>query len=87
MGIPIVATDHGGSREIVRPDVAGWLVSPDDPRALADAINSALSLDDTKRATLASAARAHVVANFSLDMMCARTLAIYKYVLESAKQG
>lgn len=87
MGIPIVATDHGGSREIVRPNVTGWLVPPDDPRALADAINSALNLDDTKRAALATAARAHVVANFSLDMMCTRTLAVYKDVLENAKQG
>lgn len=85
MGIPIVATDHGGSRETVRPDVTGWLIPPRVPRAMADAINKALGLDEAKRAALATAARAHVVANFSLEMMCARTLAVYKDVLESAK--
>lgn len=87
MGVPIVATDHGGSRETVRPGVTGWLVPPADARALAEAIDAALKLDEAGRAALAAAARGHVEANFSLETMCARTLAVYREVLEGAKRG
>ena len=38
VGRPVVATDVGGNRELVRDGETGLLVPPDDPRALADAI-------------------------------------------------
>ncbi len=87
MGIPIIATDHGGSREIVLPGVTGWLVPPGDASALAGAIDAALNLDEPGRTALVNAARAHVEANFGLEIMCARTLAVYQDVLEGAKRG
>jgi glycosyltransferase involved in cell wall biosynthesis len=87
MGIPIVATDHGGSRETVLAGVTGWLVPPDDAGALAAAIDAALKLDTAGRDARAIAGRAHVEANFSLQMMCARTLAVYQDVLENARRG
>jgi glycosyltransferase involved in cell wall biosynthesis len=37
-GVPVVASDISGVREIVRPDMEGLLVSPGDPGALAEAI-------------------------------------------------
>ena len=43
MGRPAIATDHGGARETIIPDVTGWLVPPRDPTALAAAIGEALS--------------------------------------------
>ncbi len=87
MGIPIIASDHGGSRETVLPGVTGCLVPPGDAPALAKAIDHALGLGQAGRDALATAARAHVEAHFSLEMMCARTLAVYQDVLESAKPG
>lgn len=83
MGIPIVATDHGGSRETVLPGVTGWLVPPGAAEPMAEAIDQALKLDQSERETRASAGRRHVEAHFSLEMMCARTLAVYRDVLES----
>lgn len=38
VGVPVVATDVGGNREIVRPGATGWLVPPKDPEALANAL-------------------------------------------------
>src|SRR6185369_3966945 len=57
MGRPVVATDHGGARETVAPGVTGWLASPRDPGALADAITEALRLDAGGRAAFARRAR------------------------------
>ena len=37
-GIPVVATRVGGLPEIVVENETGWLVPPDSPEALADAI-------------------------------------------------
>ncbi len=41
-GVPVIATDHGGSAEYLDGDV-GLLVTPGDPTALADAITSLIS--------------------------------------------
>src|SRR5690606_31602406 len=37
-GLPVIATAVGGVPEIVVPDQTGWLVPPENPVALADAI-------------------------------------------------
>ncbi|MGD9536450.1 MAG: glycosyltransferase family 4 protein [Alphaproteobacteria bacterium] len=87
MGVPVVATDHGGARETVLAGLTGWLVPPGDAAAMARAIDEALSLDAEERARRAAAARAHVEANFSLRAMCERTLAVYREVLEGGPGG
>jgi glycosyltransferase involved in cell wall biosynthesis len=81
MGRPVVATDHGGARETILPDETGWLVSPGDPQALADAIAEALSLSADERAILAERAIAHARAGFGIERMCAETLAVYREIL------
>lgn len=40
-GLPVIATDVGGLRELVVPGQTGWLTPPDSPQALADAIEAA----------------------------------------------
>jgi len=81
MGRPVIATDHGGAREILRDDETGWLVPPGDGRALADAIARALDLPQSKRLTLAERAIAHMRAHFSTKAMTDRTLAVYEEIL------
>ena len=81
MGRPVIATDHGGAREILRDDETGWLVPPGDADALALAIARALDLPQSKRLTLAERAMAHMRAHFTTKAMTDRTLAVYEEIL------
>ena len=81
MGRLVIATDHGGAHETVLPGQTGWLVPPADPGALAAALTEALSVDPELRTSIGQAARAHAISNFTVDQMCARTLDVYRGVL------
>ncbi len=48
LGRAVVATAVGGTPDVVRDGETGWLVPPEDPAALADAIVSALSQPDER---------------------------------------
>lgn len=82
MGRPIVATDHGGSRETVVRGETGWLVPPNDAGALAKAIAEVLELDPAHRAMLATHAMMHIADNFTRERMTAQTLAVYAELLD-----
>jgi glycosyltransferase involved in cell wall biosynthesis len=84
MGRPVIATDHGGTRETILRDETGWLVTPGDVPALAAALDEAISLDARQRAMLATRAMSHVGAHFTNERMCASTLDVYAELLESA---
>jgi glycosyltransferase involved in cell wall biosynthesis len=81
MGRPVVASNHGGAAESMIDGGTGWLVTPDDPKALAAGIRKALTMSDEDRADLAEVAIHHARRNFSREDMCARTLAVYCEVL------
>jgi glycosyltransferase involved in cell wall biosynthesis len=81
MGRPLVATDHGGSRETVLPGVTGWLVPPGDRGALAAAVGEALALTPEARAKMAASARALMARHFDTKLMCEATLRVYTEIL------
>jgi glycosyltransferase involved in cell wall biosynthesis len=81
MGRPIVATNHGGARETIVPDVTGWLVPPRDPAALAAAIGEALSMTGEERQQLAQRSIAHIAARYTRQAMCAGTIRVYEELL------
>ncbi len=83
MGKPVVATNHGGSMEIVLDRVTGALVANNDAAAMAGAFDQMLNLDSEARRTLATKARDHVEKNFSVARMCADTLAVYRDLLDT----
>lgn len=49
VGTPIVATNVSGSRDLIQSGRNGWLVRPDDPKSLAQGINSALESEDLRQ--------------------------------------
>jgi starch synthase len=72
----VVASRVGGIPEVVDDGVTGLLVPPEDPSALADAMN--LLLRDPGRAdAMGRAGRERAVAEFSWDAVAAQTVALY----------
>lgn len=86
MGRPIIATDHGGSRESIIRDETGWLVRVGDANDLAAALHEAVNLDARGRAALATRAMSHVAQHFSNERMCQGTLDAYAEVLDVGAQ-
>ena len=82
-GLPAVATDVGGVREVVLDGHTGFVAPPRDPAALAAAMArlAALSLQD--RARMGVAARAHAVARFDLKLVAAEWDRAYRQLLEA----
>ena len=75
MGIPVVASNIGAPGEILIDGVTGFLVEPNNPQALAAAINNARQpLDMVK-------ARKNIEQHYSLQNMCASTLKLYQEVI------
>jgi glycosyltransferase involved in cell wall biosynthesis len=79
-GVPIVATDAGGTGEIVRDGVTGLLVPPGDPRALSESIRALLS-DRAHAARLAAAGRELIERDHSVSAMVAATSRLYDELL------
>jgi glycosyltransferase involved in cell wall biosynthesis len=83
MGKPVIATDHGGARETVLDGETGLLVLPGNVTMLADALADLLSRPKRELAAMGAKARAHIVQKFSLERMCAETLAVYRELLHA----
>ena len=78
---PVVTTQLGTGVEYVTLDgETGLLVSPRDPRALADALRTLLS-DSALRARLGSTGRRRVEEVFSVKQMVRKTVDVYQRVL------
>jgi len=80
-GRPIIATDHGGSRETIIRDETGWLIEPNNVDQFAAALEEALSLTNNQRALLGTHAMAHIANNFTVEKMCRETLDVYAEML------
>lgn len=79
-GRPIVATDVPGCREIARNGVNALLVPPDDPAALATAIER-LAKDRDLRMRYGAAGRCLVEEQFSSERIGRETVALYDRLL------
>lgn len=73
IGLPVVATDHGGAPEVL--DGAGLLVPPGDASALADAVSNLLQ-DSTRREKSAIQGRERIATAHRLDVQTARLLEV-----------
>jgi glycosyltransferase involved in cell wall biosynthesis len=82
-GLPVVATEVGGNREVLGGSDVGVLVPPNDPEHLASAISDALAAE-LDRDRVAAAARTHVAENFSLGHVVDAYEQLYARVLASA---
>jgi glycosyltransferase involved in cell wall biosynthesis len=77
MGIPVVATDVGGNREVVVDGETGLLIPPGDSKALNGAILRLLR-DPALARTLAENGQRRVKGRFSIEAMVEGTEAVYR---------
>lgn len=83
MGLPVVATDIRGCRQVVDDGVTGYLVPVRDAVGLAEAIG-AVAADTGRRAAMGAAARAKALAEFDQQRVIDLTLATYARLLGGA---
>jgi glycosyltransferase involved in cell wall biosynthesis len=85
VGRAVVATDVPGCREVVRHEINGLLVPPDDPDALASAIRRLLE-DPELRREFGAEGRRIVEAEFTQEIVAARTLELYERLLWNGRE-
>lgn len=79
-GKPLVTSNTGGQPEIITDGVDGLLVPPDNPKALADAINK-LILDPELRSKMGNAARETFERRFTYDKFYSKVMDVYQRAL------
>jgi glycosyltransferase involved in cell wall biosynthesis len=82
----VVATNVGGTTEVVTHAVDGWLVPPDDPWTLSRAILMLLK-HPARRAAMGAVAHRKVAAHFTRDRMIQQTLAFYERILAGSSRS
>lgn len=79
-GLPVVASDIPGVREVVSEGLEGYLADPLDPRSFAGRIDTLLS-EPLTRARLARNGRARVLREFTWTTVADRVVELYEKVL------
>lgn len=80
LGKPVVATDVGGTREVVAAGETGLIVPPGDVPALADAVLTLLR-DPARAKTMGQAGRQRALSHFAAHAIAEQTEAVYRKVL------
>lgn len=81
MGRVVVASNIGGSLENIVDGVTGKLFESGNPQALADALKWALGLSTEEREKIGAAAIEYVKQNFTKQIMCDKTVAVYEELI------
>jgi phosphatidylinositol alpha-mannosyltransferase len=84
-GVPVVATDIPGYNEVVEDGVQGFLVPPEDPEALAEALLRLLR-DPALRARMSAAGRQRA-RQYDWDEIARRVVEFYEEVRERVRRG
>jgi glycosyltransferase involved in cell wall biosynthesis len=79
---PVLVSDHGGARETVVEGETGWRLAVGDPDAWAGGLKAALETAPGRRQAMGLAGAARAKKLYSVEAMCAATMAVYARVLE-----
>lgn len=78
MNCLVVATNHGGTTEVLSPSQQDLLCSPNNNHALAESLKKALTINVQESIKITQESRNFIEENFTLNKMCQATLAIYQ---------
>ncbi len=81
-GLPCIATDVPGNRDVIQHGKTGWLCESTEPESIRSAIETLLS-DDNLRKKLGDNARKFIEDHYSLDIACEKEMDVYQQAIES----
>jgi glycosyltransferase involved in cell wall biosynthesis len=81
--LPVVATDTGGTRELIIDGHTGFLAAPGDPAALADRLGTLID-DADLRKKMGERGRFRIVTEFTTEKMARRFERLYRTLLASS---
>ena len=79
---PILASDHGGSRETIINGKSGFLFENNKPDVLAENLNKLMEMDKDKLQSIGNEGRKNVLHKFDVEKMCQSTFTEYKKLLK-----
>jgi len=77
---PLIASIHGGSRDVITDGVNGFLVDHNDVAQLAQAVVRLVERDETARRDMGHRARQTILEGYTWDQIARRLLAIYREI-------
>jgi glycosyltransferase involved in cell wall biosynthesis len=83
---PVVATGEGGSAEIIQDGLTGFLVPPEEPRALAERVISLLNQTQLRR-TFGQRGLARVRSEFTLERYIQEVLSVHRLAIERSRNS
>lgn len=84
-GVPVVCTDVGGLAETVEDSRTGYVVPPEDPQAIADAVKRCFENDNHAR--MSENARRVAVEKYGWDAIAAQTIEVYYQFNKTVKKS
>lgn len=87
MGKIVIASDIGGSLDTIQDGITGKFFKSGDSQSLADALDWALTLNDKEKQKISAAAIKNVREHFTKQIMCDKTIDVYREVVNSKKNN
>ena len=79
---PILASDHGGSKETIIEGKSGFLFKNNNPESLAENLNKLMETDKDKLQSIGNEGRKNVLRKFDVEKMCYSTFLEYKKLIK-----
>ncbi len=84
-GVPVIATDIPGNRELIQAEVNGWIVPPADPAAIAHIVQEVRSMSEAEREKITQAAF-RVASEYSITTVAQQHAEYYLQVIKNKKE-
>jgi glycosyltransferase involved in cell wall biosynthesis len=75
---PLIASSHGGSRDVITDGANGFLVDHNDVAQLAQVVVRLVEMDETARRDMGRRARQTILEGYTWDRIACRLLTIYR---------
>ena len=79
---PILASNHGGSKETIIDGKSGFLFENNNPESLAQNLNKLIETDKDKLQSIGNEGRKNILKKFDVEQMCYSTFLEYKKLIK-----